>query len=241
MRPDQVVDYKALVGDPSDNIPGVRGVGKKTAEMLLGKYETLDEVYKHLDEPKPGQKKKLEEGKENAYLSQELAQIVLDLDIELDIEKAKVTNFEPQAVQELFRELEFRSLNTRLGEVMKLLGMEPLGGQPSVSGKQMSMFSAPSGTPVDNGIETIIVDDQAGLEELAAKLASAKHIAFDTETTSTNKMQAKLVGISLAVESGIGYYLPVGHLAGTQLTIEQVLDGIRSAMTDPKSQRSGII
>ncbi|MEN8242700.1 MAG: DNA polymerase I [Chloroflexota bacterium] len=239
VRPDQVVDYKALVGDTSDNIPGVRGVGKKTAEMLLGKYETLDEVYQHLDELKPGQKKNLEAGKENAYLSQELAQIVLDLDIELDIEKAKVTNFEPQAVQELFRELEFRSLTTRLGEVMKLLGMEPIGGQPSVSGKQMSMFSAPAGAPVDNGIETIIVDDQAGLAELAARLADAGQIAFDTETTSTNKMQAKLVGISLAYEPGTGYYIPVGHHTGTQLTIEQALDGLRSAMTDPKIPKIG--
>ena len=239
VRPDQVVDYKAMVGDASDNIPGIRGIGKKTAEALLGKHQTLDEIYLHLDELTPSQKKKFEEGKENAYLSQELAQIVLDLDIELDIEKAKVTNFEPAAVQELFRELEFRTLTTRLAEVVKLLGMEPMGGQAAVSGKQMAMFSAQSASPVDNGIETIIVDSEEGLAELVGILSSAKQIAFDTETTSTDKMQAKLVGISLAVEPGTGYYIPVGHLSGNQLPLEQVIEGLQEPMTNPEIPKIG--
>jgi DNA polymerase-1 len=239
VRPDQVVDYKAMVGDSSDNIPGVRGIGKKTAQVLLEKYETRDEIYKHLDELTPSQKKKLEEGRENAYMSRDLAQIVLDLDIELDIEKAKVTNFEPEAVQELFRELEFRTLMGRLVEVMNLLGMAPLGGTPAVSGRQMSMFTGQPVTKVETGIETVVVDTKEALDALVKDLSKAEQIAFDTETTSTDKMQAGLVGISLAIEPGKGYYLPVGHVSGEQLPLEDVIEALRGPMTDPEIPKIG--
>jgi DNA polymerase-1 len=138
VRPDQVVDYKALCGDKSDNIPGVYGVGKKTAESLLGKYETLDGIYEHLDELTPGQRSKLEKDRENAYLSQKLAKIVTELEVPIDLEKAAVTNFEPEAVAELFRELEFRSLMSRLQTVMELLGMIHPPKAATAEGQQMS-------------------------------------------------------------------------------------------------------
>jgi DNA polymerase-1 len=228
-----------MVGDSSDNIPGVRGIGKKTAQVFLEKYETLDGIYENLDELTPSQQKKFEEGRENAYMSRDLAQIVLDLDIELDIEKAKVTNFEPEAVQELFRELEFRTLMGRLVEVMKLLGMAPLGGTPSVSGRQMSMFTAQPVTKVETGIETVVVDTKEDLDKLVKELSTAEQIAFDTETTSTDKMQAGLVGISLAIEPGKGYYLPVGHISGEQLPVEQVIEALRGPMTNPEIPKIG--
>ena len=94
VRPDQVVDYKALVGDTSDNIPGVGGVGKKTATTLLEKYDTLDSIYAHLDELSPSVRKKLENDKQAAYLSQHLAQIVKDLEIPLDLEQAPSGRFQ---------------------------------------------------------------------------------------------------------------------------------------------------
>ncbi len=238
VRPDQVVDYKAMVGDTSDNIPGVKGVGKKTAEVLLGKYDTLEEIYKHLDELKPGQQKKLEESKENAYLSQKLARIVTDLDILLDIDKAKVSNFEPAAVRELFRELEFRTLMPRLTTVMQLLGLVEAGP----SGEQMSMFAGQSvGGSVDSGIgtETIIVNTPEALKEMVKVLNAAKVIAFDTETTSTNKMQAELVGVSLAVKPKQGYYIPVGHREGKQLPLDDVMDALRDPLTNSKIPKAG--
>ncbi|MEJ2759458.1 MAG: 5'-3' exonuclease H3TH domain-containing protein, partial [Anaerolineales bacterium] len=126
VRPDQVVDYKALCGDQSDNIPGVYGVGKKTAEKLLAEYGTLDGIYAHLEELTPGQRKKLEKDRENAYLSQKLATIVTDLDVKIDLEKSANTNFEVEPVAELFRDLEFRTLMSRLLTVMEQLGM--IGG-----------------------------------------------------------------------------------------------------------------
>ena len=239
VHPSQVVDYKALVGDKSDNIPGVAGIGQKSAEKFLAAYGTLDGIYEHLDELKPGQRKKLEEGKENAYLSQKLADIVTDLDIELDLEHAKIDKFDPKKIQAIFRELEFRTLMPRLATVMQILGMAEVD-----SGEQMSLCEGASTgekNAVPSDTETIIVDTPAALATMVKRLESAQLIAFDTETTSTNKMQADLVGISLAVEPKQGYYIPVGHNAdlGPQLPLEEVIHAIRPAMTSAKIPKAG--
>ena len=241
VRPDQVVDYKALCGDQSDNIPGVHGIGKKTAESLLAKYETLDGVYAHLDELPPGQRSKLEQDRENAYISQKLAKIVTDLTVPIDLEKASITNFEPGAVAELFRELEFRSLMSRLQTVMEQLGMAESPAPSVVAGQQMSMFptAVAAGQLPATGLETVVVDQEQALKDLAAELSSAKMIAFDTETTATDKMQADLVGISIAIEPGKGYYIPVGHKKGDQLPLEQVMGALRGPMTDPGIPKAG--
>ena len=114
VRPDQIVDYKALVGDASDNIPGVTGVGKKTAEFLLSEYGTLDEIYANLDDLKPGVRNKLERDRDKAYLSQKLAAIITDLSVPLDLEIARPDHYNPEKIRSLFRELEFRTLIKRL-------------------------------------------------------------------------------------------------------------------------------
>lgn len=114
VRPDQIVDYKALVGDVSDNIPGVRGIGEKTAIELLKQYETLDNVFAHLDEIKGRASKPLSTGREAAYLSQDLARIRTDLQVILDLKQAEPVMFDPGDVEHLFEELEFRTLTQRL-------------------------------------------------------------------------------------------------------------------------------
>ena len=110
IRPDQIVDWKALEGDKSDNIPGVRGVGRKTAVKLLNQYQTLDEIYAHVDEIKGAMGKKVAAGKDDAYLSQKLAQIVTDAPITFDLAACEAQDFDPLPVVEMFRMLEFRSL-----------------------------------------------------------------------------------------------------------------------------------
>jgi len=125
VRPDQVVDYKALVGDKSDNIPGVAGVGEKTAVSLLQKYQTLDNIYTHLDELAAGLKKKLEIGRDSAKLSYKLAMIVKDIDLPLDLERARAEKFDPARVEALFRELEFRTLMPRLTALEQSYGNAP--------------------------------------------------------------------------------------------------------------------
>jgi len=115
----QFVDYKALVGDSSDNIPGVRGVGPKAASKLLGEYDTLDGIYEHVDEQKGALLSRLVEGKENAYMSRELARIFTDAPIELDWHEADINNTNLDAVVKKLNELEFHSLTRRLPEHMQ--------------------------------------------------------------------------------------------------------------------------
>ena len=136
VRPDQVVDYKAMVGDKSDNIPGVAGIGEKTAIDLLLKYQTLDEIYLHLDELKPGVKTKLEIGKEMAYKSQDLARIRVDVQVSLELERAHATDFEVSKVEELFRQLEFRTLMPKV----KTLSRQSLTREPV---QQFNLFNEP--------------------------------------------------------------------------------------------------
>ncbi|HLF87561.1 MAG TPA: DNA polymerase I, partial [Anaerolineales bacterium] len=260
VRPDQVVDYKALVGDTSDNIPGVKGVGQKTAERLLADYDTLDNIYAHLDDIGGSIAKKLAESKENAYLSQELARIITDLDIPLDLEHAAVENFDPAAVEEIARELEFRSLMKRITALAESFGKTaapetpPLVKKPArdTASGQLSLFDMPAAPkqisepapagyaePARGVATSIIVDSLHTLTELVKELQTAKIIAFDTETTSTDQMQAELVGISLSTQPGKGYYIPVGHDEGQQLPLDTVLEALRGPLTDPNIPKTG--
>jgi len=246
VRPDQVVDYKALVGDKSDNIPGVTGVGVKTATTLLQTYNDLDNIYAHLEDLSPSVSKKLVAGRENAYLSRELATIVKDLEINIDLDQARPDAFDLARVETLFRELEFRGLMRRLTELAQAYGMSK-----THAGQQLSMFDTgvdqnqPPASIVTSSVkethETVVIDTLNALKELRERLAKAEVISFDTETTSTDQMSADLVGISLAVEGGRGYYIPIGHVAeqGKQLPLSTVLDELRGPLTDEKIPKAG--
>ncbi len=258
VRPDQVVDYKALVGDQSDNIPGVKGVGEKTAIRLLADYDTLDNIYAHLDDIGGSIAKKLAADKDNAYLSQQLARIITDLDIPLDLEKADVKNFDPAAVEDLARELEFRSLMKRLTTLAESFGKttppppapvkKPAQAAPT---GQLSLFEMPAAPPTPEPVSAgedepprgvaaaRLVDSVHTLADLVTELQTASVIAFDTETTSTDQMRADLVGISLSTQPGHGWYIPVGHREGQQLPLATVLDALRGPLTDPNIPKTG--
>ena len=239
--PTQVVDYKAIVGDKSDNIPGVAGVGEKTAINLLEKYKTLDNIYKHIDEVEKRWKTKLEDNKENAYLSRDLAQIKTDLNITLDLEHAKAHDLDVPAIEAFFKEMEFRTL---LKTLEKVTG-QPASFTPTTAstphpkgGGQISMFTNEPqviSTPTSSlDIQVNVVDTEDKLADLVKALNKASVISFDTETTSTEEMKADIVGISLAVKEGEGYYIPVGHNAGTNLPLKKVLSALEAPMTNPK-------
>ena len=114
LRPDQMLDYKALKGDTSDNIPGVPGVGEKTASSLLQQFGTLDAIYEHLDEVKGKMRDRLAEHRASAFMSREIGRIVTDLPVELGLDEARTGRYDRRAVAQRFRELEFRSLIDRL-------------------------------------------------------------------------------------------------------------------------------
>src|SRR5258708_3917172 len=239
--PEQFVDYKAFVGDTSDNIPGVRGIGDKTTVELIKKYGSVDNVYAHLDEFKGSQRDKLEQGRENAFLSRELSRIMTDIPLDLDLDKCVAHDYDPVVVAKLFKILEFRSLTTRLNL--------PQAEAPSrAPGQQMNLFDMGDVVPqkpVEHIVTTIVVDTPEALDDLVKVLASAPQIAFDTETTGTEQMRADLVGISLAVEPSTGYYIPVGHVApsGTageaprQLPLDTIVEALIPALTDPRKAK----
>ncbi len=239
--PEQVVDFKAIIGDRSDNIPGVYGVGKKTAVKLLEEYQTLDQIYNNLEAVPSRFQTKLAEGRESAYLSKKLATIVSDLGIEIDLEQARPDKFDPLDVRDLFRTLEFGSLLGRLSIIEEIYGK-------TVPGRQMSFLSGAEDEKGSDfliekekigGIKVEIINTEKQLIAVEKTLKKSSVIAFDTETTSIDQMQAELVGISLAVSSEGGYYIPVGHKEGTQLPLEQVLAALKDPLTDPSIQKIG--
>ena len=240
VRPDQIVDFKALVGDKSDNIPGVRGVGEKTAVKLLTEYDTLESIYANLENISTSVRNKLEKSYDDALMSQELARIVTDLDVPLDLDQARTEHFDPQEVEKLFRELEFRSLFTRLE---KMVGSQ--GSKFKSYGDQLTFLAEPdemNEDPQDElQVQSIIIDTDEKLNELVSKLEGAERISFDTETTSTDQMEADLVGISLAIDLDSGYYFPIGHQAngGKQLPKDVILEALRGPLENPEIPKVG--
>ncbi|MBI5353518.1 MAG: DNA polymerase I [Chloroflexi bacterium] len=246
VRADQVVDYKAIVGDTSDNIPGVKGVGEKTAIALLEKFGTLDGVYKNLDQVETRWKGKLESSKVSAYMSYDLALIRTDLKIKFDLEHAKVTPFDATALEEFFKEMEFKTLLSKVSAISGGSSSAPTTA-PASTGTAVKPVKTKSGqfsmfvnepqvvvAPNPSNIEVIIVDSEDKLNDLKKQLAKAKVISFDTETTSTEEMQAEIVGISLAIKPGQGFYIPLGHTSGNNLPIEKVIAALTPSMTDAK-------
>lgn len=120
LEPHQLVDYKGLKGDTSDNIPGVKGIGEKTAVELIKEYGSLEDIYQNLDKIRPVVREKLEKDREIAFLSKNLGTIIRDVPIKLDLEACKTHTFEKDRIQNLFRELEFRSLAPRVEKLDKM-------------------------------------------------------------------------------------------------------------------------
>ena len=214
LRPDQLVDLKALVGDKSDNIPGVYGIGEKGATNLLQKYETLDDVYEHLAEVKPDRTRTaLEQGRNSAELSRKLGRIITDVPIQLDLPACRTRDYDRARVVDLFQELAFRSMVARLPQVADDGPAEEGAASDAVSDdQQMTLFpgEVTATTPqvkvwtptlpvsdLADG-ESLLVADTDTLAEVAANLMRAPMLAFDTETTGTDPHSAELVGMSVA-------------------------------------------
>ena len=228
LEPEQLIDYKALVGDTSDNVPGVRGVGAKTATKLLQQYGTLEAIYEHLDEIKSARfRTALEQGRDSAFLSQHLVTITYDVPVTLDLEACRVKEIDREPVAELFRALEFRALLDRL----------PGADQPA-SGAQLSLFGgdqAPSREQVS--VDYRIVDSAETLEAMIDELSECQVLAVDVESTSTNPMEARLVGIAITGQEAKGYYVSVGHRGSTNLGLDRVVKKLEPLMADPAIEK----
>ncbi len=226
LKPDQLVDYKALRGDPSDNIPGVKGIGEKTAVKLLQEYESLEKLYKVLDSGKkievvkPRIVELLKKDKEQALLSQRLARIIIDINFNFDLDKCELKDYDRDRVVKLFQELGFKSLIARLPESIK-------------EEKQVGLFDLKEGEDFNldewckkKKVEYKLVDNQQDLDKLANELNRQKEFSFDTETTSKSAYEAELVGISFSWKQGLAYYIQIAdselNLVGIKRALENV-------------------
>jgi len=208
--PQQVTDLKGLKGDASDNIPGVPGVGDKTAVKLIQQYGGVEGVLEHIDEVKPERlREALRTHREQALKSKALATIVTDAPVILDLDACRSDRYDRDKVLDLFRELEFRSLIPRLPEA-----------EPPVEEAEPASVAKEAAAEVDYRL----VQTEEDLEALARRIEAQRSFTFDTETTDIDAMRARLVGIAIALAPGQVYYIPVGHrLAANQLPLETVL------------------
>ena len=222
LEPSQQIDIKALQGDTSDNVPGVPGIGNKTAIKLIQEFGSVDGVYEHLDEVKPPRiQQLLRDHEAAARQSKDLVSIVTEVPVEFDLGESRFGQYTRAEVLDVFRELEFNSLAQRIPS--------PLG----VATEEVDASPAREAAPKAEPTRTIIVDTPEGLDAMVKDLRAAPTIAFDTETTSTNPMEAELVGLSFSAKPGVAYYVPVGHREGQQLPLNQVMAQVRPIMQEP--------
>jgi len=222
LTPQQFIDFKALTGDASDNIPGVPGIGEKTAIKLLQQFGSIDGIYQHLDAISgPKTRQALIDAQTQVMHNRRLVTISTDLDLTFDPAQCATRDYDQDAVIALFEELEFRSLIKELPASSRAPATPPAQSAPE--GGQMALFAAPAPAaalpfPAPAGERNVlIVDDSQRLAELVAALHGAERIAFDVETTATDAMQATLVGLGLAWAPGQAAYIPVAHTGGVQL------------------------
>lgn len=202
--PNQMIDYKALRGDPSDNIPGVKGIGEKIATDLIKNYHDLDNIYKNIDKLSDRLQKLLSDNQEEAYLSKKLATIDIDSPVNFDLYKCKLSEYDKSEVMNLFQKLEFRSLINRLPE------STITDGQQSFFGNQVDSNNSIPENKIDiyKDSDYELVDSMEKLKEMVKKVQKAKLFAFDTETDGFDYFKAMPVGISISIEENQGYYIP---------------------------------
>lgn len=210
----QVVDVLSLWGDPSDNVPGVPGIGEKTAKALIQEFGSLDDLLRNLDRVKnPRVRERIAQNRDVLELSRRLVTVARDLDIELDLDRYAVQEPDEKETIRLFGELEFSSL---LQDVLK---------KPR---------------PTEREFHTVF--EEKDLRALAARIAAAGEVALDTETDSASPTRARLVGLSFSLVPGEAYYVPVGHDylgAPAQIPKERALAILRPVLEDPAVRKTG--
>ncbi|NWG27017.1 MAG: DNA polymerase I [Ignavibacteriaceae bacterium] len=200
-EPKYMIDYLALVGDSSDNIPGVKGIGEKTALPLIQQFGTIENIYKNLDKvDKPAVRKKLEENKENAFLSKELVTINCNVPMDFDFEKAKFEKPRFDELRDLFIELEFKNLYTRL---LKVYNHDEQ--QKVITNEEL--FTASTFDKSKSKYELITTKKEA--EKLSEKLENVSLFVFDTETDSLNPFELNIIGASFATKIAEGYFVAI--------------------------------
>ncbi|MCG2460302.1 DNA polymerase I [Flavobacteriaceae bacterium F89] len=230
-RPEQVIDYLGMMGDASDNIPGLPGVGEKTAKKFLAEFGSMEELLANTDQLKGKMKEKVEENAELGLLSKKLATICIDCDVAFNADNYELSMPDSEKVQQIFEELEFRRLRDQFLKIFSGDTTETttqvtntLSGKQQAQeagGGQFSLFGNEGDSPAETlkeissrkTIKDIPHSYQSVSSEMAMKLflknlINQTSVCFDTETTSLNPLEAELVGIAFSWEVSKGFYLP---------------------------------
>lgn len=221
VRPDQIIDYLALMGDTVDNIPGVPKVGPKTAAKWLGIYETLDELIAKADEIKGKVGESLRDNLEQLPLSRELTTIKCDVELDVSAETLAMTEPDTDTLREMYERFEFKGWRDELAGADE-------GTAPIAKAAEQRNYDC--------------VLDKKALDGWITKLKSAPLFAFDTETTSLDYMEAELVGVSFAVTPGEAAYVPVAHDymgAPDQISLSDLLAVLKPILEDPAIKKVG--
>ena len=223
VRPDQIIDYLALMGDTADNIPGVPKVGPKTAAKWLGMYDTLDGLIAKADEIKGKVGESLRASLEQLPLSRDLTAIKCDVELDHSVEELVIGEPNADALGELFDRYEFKTWRDELDAA------DPSAAKVSSSKEALA-----------RNYECVL--DKKSFDSWLKKLKKAPLIAFDTETTSLDYMDAELVGVSFAVTPGEAAYVPIAHDyegAPKQLGLSELLAGLKPILEDPAIKKVG--
>ena len=256
LDPDQFLEMKALVGDSSDNIPGVPGVGEKTAIRYLKKYGSIDELYAHIDEIRgPKSQQNLRAAEDDVWRNKRLMTIVCDVDVSFDAEAFRLQRYDGGAVRRIFEELDFRSLQReldQLGEGGFLGNGEGRLIEADTEPAQSTLFAdsetalASSGwrpSASASGEHTYrCIQTRNELDELCEELKEAEILSFDVETSGRDPMAVDLVGLGIAWAKGKGCYIPVAHSDGEQLPWDNVREAVQPFFADatlPKVAHNG--
>ena len=256
LEPAQIIDYKALKGDPSDNIKGVPGVGEKTAQKLLQRYGTIERLLELPEDLEPKYRQAIEGSAEALRLGKRLTRILDDVPVELTVEQCRLVEYDRNKALLLLRELEFRSLIDRLppSRIAESAAAAVSAGPPGL--QQGSLFddastsfaatSRPVVPPTQPGPvpalgEYRTVTSQAELDELVAELAGSAGFAFDTETADLGSLVQPLIGLSFSTGAGTAWYVPVGHrnLELPQLELELVARRLAPILADEAIPKFG--
>ncbi|MFP6872725.1 MAG: DNA polymerase I [Verrucomicrobiales bacterium] len=212
-RPSQVIDILGLWGDASDNIPGVPGIGEKTAKKLVARFGGIEELLKNTDQLKGKQKENVENYREQALLSKKLATIIVDVPVELDWPALKVVEMNRDALADLLVEFEFNALGKRLlgDDFVAGRGFETSGGDGEALVAQLRGIA-----DVEHDYQLIAIGNKTARQEAIASLAGVKQFCFDTETTGKDPMNDDLLGIAFSSAAGKGVYFEVPRDTGAR-------------------------
>jgi DNA polymerase-1 len=257
LTPEQMIDYKALRGDPSDNIPGIRGIGEKTAIDLLTEFKTVDGIYKHLDSPKIKDRVRelLKEHKEEGILSKRLATIRTDATIKFNLEEARFGDFDQEKLVELFTELEFKSLLPRVFELTKSKALEVGHRGLDVRLREREEVVADKFERNKKLFKYTLVDDEKKFKKFLAELKKQKEFTFDTETAGFDVFSDRLLGISFSWKPKEAFFVQIQNTKSkiqnettnlfnynkkTEIKAgNNWLDQLRPIFEDPKIKKAG--